>query len=77
MLPYLLWHAMRPSLSTPIKLVAMVALLLAVEYSFNVFPSTDLSAGILQGAHVVTLLLLWAAPVPLLYNKNENEEKNE
>ena len=75
MLPYLLWHAMRPSLSSPIKLVALVALLLAVEYSFNVFPSTDLSSGILQGTHVVTLLLLWAAPVPLLYNKNE--EKNE
>lgn len=75
MLPYLLWHAIRPSLSSPIKLVALVALLLAVEYSFNVFPSTDLSSGILQGAHVVTLLLLWAAPVPLLYSKNE--EKNE
>ncbi|KAG8896620.1 dolichyl-P-Man:Man(5)GlcNAc(2)-PP-dolichol alpha-1,3-mannosyltransferase, partial [Tulasnella sp. 417] len=39
-LPFLVWHTKYP---TPVRLV----LLLAIEYAWNVFPSTDLSSGIL------------------------------
>lgn len=71
-LPYLLWHAIGSEMLSPIKLVCLVAVLGIVEYSFNVYPSTDLSSGLLQCAHAITLLLLWIAPVPPMY---EDEEK--
>ncbi len=39
-----------------------VAVLVAIEYSFNVFPATTLSSGVLQAAHLVLLLALVTAP---------------
>ena len=74
-LPYLLWHAIGSEMRSPIKLGCLIAILVTIEYSFNVYPSTDLSSGLLQCAHVITLLLLWIAPVPLMYDKNEEKTK--
>jgi len=55
----LLWHATCG--------VLVLAVLAGIEYAFNVFPSTPLSSGILQGAHIILLLgLLLRSPTQLL-----------
>jgi uncharacterized membrane protein len=36
-----------------------LALLVTIEYAWNVFPSTSLSSGVLLGAHVVLLIAIW------------------
>jgi len=51
-LPFLAW---RTALPVPIKLM----LLLAIEYSWNVFPSTKLSSGILVGSNAILLVGIW------------------
>ena len=47
-------------LSPPWQLTSYsVALLLAIEYAWNVFPSTNLSSGILVAANAALLLGIW------------------
>eukprot|EP00039_Didymoeca_costata_P013387 m.203095 g.203095 ORF g.203095 m.203095 type:complete len:422 (+) comp15756_c0_seq5:4126-5391(+) len=55
-LPYIIWTA---KLST----VSRVALLLAVEYSWNTFPATWNSSFLLHMSHFVILLSMWSAPL--------------
>ncbi|KAI0780777.1 mannosyltransferase [Trametes elegans] len=51
-LPFLAWRTRYP---VPVKL----ALLLAIEYAWNVYPSTSLSSGVLVGANAVLVLGIW------------------
>ncbi|KAG8809088.1 dolichyl-P-Man:Man(5)GlcNAc(2)-PP-dolichol alpha-1,3-mannosyltransferase, partial [Serendipita sp. 399] len=51
-LPLLLWRTKYP---LPIKL----ALLLGIEYSWNVFPSTNVSSYILDVSHALIIVGLW------------------
>ncbi|KJE91547.1 alpha-1,3-mannosyltransferase ALG3 isoform d, variant [Capsaspora owczarzaki ATCC 30864] len=59
-LPFLLW-------STRLPTIAKFAVLAAIEYSWNVYPSTDLSSGLLLVAHQVLLfsLIFWPEPSTL------------
>ena len=36
-----------------------LVLLLGIEYAWNVFPSTNISSGILAGANAALLLAIW------------------
>jgi len=56
-LPLLLWHSPLP---VPLRLAALAA----VEYAFNVYPSTPASSGVLQAAHAVVLLGIFLSRVP-------------
>ncbi|KZV97652.1 glycosyltransferase family 58 protein [Exidia glandulosa HHB12029] len=51
-LPLLAW---RTRLPVPVRL----ALLASVEYAWNVYPSTNMSSGILLAAHMVLILGIW------------------
>ncbi|KAF9961066.1 dolichyl-P-Man:Man(5)GlcNAc(2)-PP-dolichol alpha-1,3-mannosyltransferase [Mortierella alpina] len=51
-LPYLLWQ-------TRLPVVVRVLLLGAVEWSWNVYPATAKSSGVLMASHVVILAGLW------------------
>lgn len=46
-----------------------------IEYAFNVFPATELSALGLQVAHLSILLALWHAEVPPLLVKGKDMMK--
>ena len=63
MIPYLLWST--DVLATPVRLAIWVA----IEVAFNVYPATFWSSLLLQVAHFVLLIALYAAPAPLC---NEN-----
>ena len=63
MIPYLLWST--DVLATPVRL----AIWIAIEVAFNVYPATFWSSLLLQVAHFVLLIALYAAPAPLC---NEN-----
>lgn len=51
-IPFLLWHTGFP---VPMR----VALLVAIEFSWNVYPSTPLSSTVLHVSHLVTIAGLW------------------
>ena len=51
-LPYLLWQTRLPA-------VVRVLLLGAIEWSWNVFPATAKSSGVLMVSHAVILVALW------------------
>ncbi|KAG0297658.1 hypothetical protein BGZ98_000527 [Dissophora globulifera] len=51
-LPYLLWQTCLP-------IVVRVVLLCAIEWSWNVFPATPQSSGILMASHAIILVGLW------------------
>lgn len=51
-LPLLLWRTRYP-------IAIKLCLLLGIEYSWNVFPSTDLSSAILDISHLLILIGLW------------------
>ncbi|CAO3569990.1 unnamed protein product [Mortierella alpina] len=51
-LPYLLWQ-------TRLPVVVRVLLLGAIEWSWNVFPATAQSSGVLMVSHAVILVALW------------------
>ncbi|TBU65668.1 glycosyltransferase family 58 protein [Dichomitus squalens] len=51
-LPFLAWRTKYP-------VVVRLALLLGIEYAWNVFPSTNLSSGILVAANAALLLGIW------------------
>lgn len=51
-LPFLLWRSSLP-------IVAKGALLAAIEWCWNVFPSTNFSSSVLLGAHVLCLGAMW------------------
>ncbi|KAH9857032.1 mannosyltransferase [Lenzites betulinus] len=51
-LPFLAWRTRYP---LPVRL----ALLLAIEYAWNVYPSTALSSGVLLGANVALVMGIW------------------
>ncbi|KAI8998500.1 mannosyltransferase [Trametes punicea] len=51
-LPFLAWRTKYP---TPVRL----ALLLAIEYAWNVYPSTSLSSGVLVAANAALVLGIW------------------
>lgn len=51
-LPFLLWR-------TQLPLVVRVVLLVAIEWCWNVFPSTDASSSVLLASHVLCLCGLW------------------
>ena len=53
-IPYLLWH-------TSLPVVARFALLLALEWSWNVFPATPASSSVLHVCHGIILLALMFA----------------
>ena len=63
MIPYLLWST--DVLATPVRL----AIWIAIEVAFNVYPATFWSSLLLQVAHFVLLIALYATPAPLC---NEN-----
>jgi len=67
-LPFLLWHARLP---TFVSLLVLVA----IEVAFNVYPSTPFSSALLQVAHAVLLIALFAAPVPFAFGHNAEEEQ--
>jgi len=52
-LPFLVWHTQYP-------IVLKLAIVAAIEYSWNVFPSTNLSSGVLLLSHGVLLLGVWS-----------------
>lgn len=51
-IPFLLWQ-------TKLPVPARLALFAAIEYAWNVFPSTVTSSSVLLGAHLVLLGALW------------------
>ncbi|CAM9144552.1 unnamed protein product [Chrysoparadoxa australica] len=55
-LPFLLWE-------TDLPVTLKLSVLAAVEYAFNIFPSTPESSLLLQAAHVLLLGSLFASPV--------------
>ena len=54
-IPFLAWK-------TPYPIPVKLAISAAIEYAWNVFPSTRLSSGILLGANVALLGGLWLSP---------------
>ena len=57
-LPLLLWSCKQWWVSTPLR----VAVLLGVEYAFNVFPATPKSSLVLLIAHAVLIFALLTSP---------------
>jgi len=55
-LPYLLF-------TTKIPLLFRIILLIAIEISWNTYPATALSSGVLLICHLIILLALWFSPV--------------
>ncbi|KAH7337777.1 glycosyltransferase family 58 protein [Rhizoctonia solani] len=51
-LPLLAWRTKYP-------IVIRIAILAAIEYAWNTYPSTDLSSGLLLGAHVLLIVGVW------------------
>jgi len=56
-------------LCTKLPALIMVVMLVSIEYSFNVFPATPLSSGILQCSHLLLLVASYYADVPHILNK--------
>jgi alpha-1,3-mannosyltransferase len=54
-MPFLLWQ-------TRLPVLAKLAVLLAVECCWNVFPATAASSAVLLGSHVLLLASLWFVP---------------
>nr|GAT47206.1 glycosyltransferase family 58 protein [Mycena chlorophos] len=52
-LPFLLWRTKYPN---PLK----VLILCAIEYAWNVFPSTTISSSVLLGANILLLVGIWS-----------------
>lgn len=55
-IPLLLWQ-------TNLPVFARIAVILGIEYSFNVFPSTPWSSTVLHGCHAIILVALYVSPV--------------
>jgi alpha-1,3-mannosyltransferase len=56
-------------LNTKLPALIMVIMLGSIEYSFNVFPATPLSSGILQCSHLLLLVASYYADVPDILKK--------
>jgi alpha-1,3-mannosyltransferase len=56
--------------------VAKCALLLAIEYCWNVYPSTPFSSGLLHACHAVLLVALWAGGSWGVAKKGDNAGKH-
>ncbi|KNA19570.1 hypothetical protein SOVF_060290 isoform A [Spinacia oleracea] len=66
--PYLLWKTPFP---TPLR----IALFVAVEYCWNVYPSNNYSSGILVCIHLMILWGLWIAPPEYPYMDDKSPAK--
>ncbi|KAF9905920.1 dolichyl-P-Man:Man(5)GlcNAc(2)-PP-dolichol alpha-1,3-mannosyltransferase [Linnemannia zychae] len=67
-LPYLLWQ-------TRIPVVVSVLLLGAIEWSWNVFPATSQSSGVLAASHLIILAGLWIGKKQIV-GKNSGKKRN-
>ena len=65
----LLWST---SMNIPLRVVAIIA----IEYSFNVFPATALSSFVLQTSHFIILIYLVLMEVPQMFVKHETKIEN-
>mmetsp|Transcript_8532 Transcript_8532/g.12159 ORF Transcript_8532/g.12159 Transcript_8532/m.12159 type:complete len:108 (-) Transcript_8532:295-618(-) len=67
--PFLLWN------SSKIPFMMKIILVGAVEYSYNIYPSTPLSSGLLQISHFATLVTIWRTDVPSIYHSCDSKDK--
>ena len=68
-LPFLLWR-------TELPVVARGAILVAIEWCWNVYPSSTVSSSLLLAAHVLLLAALWGSRCsckPRIFSKAEQE----
>jgi len=65
--PFLLWS------TGNIPVVVRIAILVGLEYAYNIYPATGFSSGVLQVVHLLTLIVLWVAGSPSDYDINRSE----